>query len=600
MILGLILVAATLAVAAALVCRAIALRVGAVCHPQQDRWSVAPVPLLGGPAIVAATATVLPFVPGLPVQVWILLAGAAALSLTGLVDDLRPISPYSKLTAQLVAAGVVTALGLRFHLTGAPVIDVVVTVGWIVGLSNAFNLLDNMDGLAAGIAAIAGTVKLVLFAMAGQWAGAGAAAIFVGASLGFLTLNFHPARIFMGDAGSMFLGFFLAGLSTIGRAPDSRVTISVLVAPVLVMSVPIFDTLLVTILRLWAGRPISQGGRDHTSHRLVTAGLSERKAVLMLYALAAVSGALAVVTRGAGLRVGLALLAALAVAMLILGVTLARIKIYPVQETAPPGGVLLRASPGLPYVRQIATAGIDGLLVLLSYYAAYVFRHGTAVRLADPLMLQTLLVVFSCKMAVLALLGANRRVWRYTNSHDLMALAVASTIGSALFVPALLLLDRSAWDGNGGVFVLDWLLFTGLLAASRLSLRGLSEILRPAPVTGARVLIYGAGDAGVALLHELRNNTALARVVVGFVDDDALKQRTRVQGLPVLGGAATLVEVLARHRVQELIVATRKLPPERLGEIQQTCEAAGVSLSRFQVAIQGLAMTPGFRRRAAL
>src|SRR5262249_53421537 len=158
-------------------------------------------------------------------------------------------------------------------------------------------LLDNMDGLAAGVAAITAGIKLGLFLMDGNWAGAYASACFVGACLGFLALNFNPARIFMGDAGSMFLGFFVAGLSTIGGIPDSRPPVSVLIGPVAVMLVPIFDTVLVTVLRVMAGRPISQGGRDHTSHRLVIAGLTERRAVLTLYGLAATAGAVGIATR---------------------------------------------------------------------------------------------------------------------------------------------------------------------------------------------------------------------------------------------------------------------------------------------------------------
>ena len=218
------LTAAGLAVVGTLVARRVALQVGLVCYPTRDRWSTTPVPLLGGAALILATAITLPFVPNLPFQVWVLLAGAVGLGAVGLLDDVRPITPYSKLSAQVIVAGAVTAMGLRFPLTGMPVVDVVVTMAWIIGLSNAFNLLDNMDGLAAGVAAITGVVKMVLLVMEGEWAGAGACAVFVGAAVGFLTMNFAPARIFMGDAGSMFVGFFVAGLATIGGTPDSRAT----------------------------------------------------------------------------------------------------------------------------------------------------------------------------------------------------------------------------------------------------------------------------------------------------------------------------------------------------------------------------------------
>lgn len=569
-----------------LVGRALAIRLGAVAHPQRDRWSVTAVPLLGGPAIVVTTAAVLAFVPGLPVSFWVLFGGAAALAAVGLVDDLRPITPYTKLAAQLAAAGAVTALGLRFPLTGVPVFDIIVTVVWLVGLSNAFNLLDNMDGLAAGIAAIAGGVKIVLFAAEGDWSAAWATSVLVGACLGFLALNFHPARIFMGDSGSLFIGFFVAGLSTIGGTPDSRATASVLIGPVAVMLVPIFDTVLVTIMRIIAGRPISQGGRDHASHRLVTAGLSVRRAVLVLYGLAAAAGVVGIVTRSASRGVGLTLFAALGVALLLLGVTLARIRIYPADTNAPARGFRLHHPPTISFVRQFATAAIDGLLVLASFYGAAAFQQIDVDR-PDSAVVRALPLVISAKMIALAIFRVNNRVWRYTSSRDLLAIAQASTVGSAL---ALLVVASAhgLFPAAQSLFVLDWILMTSLLAGSRLSLRALAESLKAAPTSVTRVLIYGAGDAGVALLQEIRGNAALARRVVAFLDDDPLMQRTRVQGLTVLGGIGALEAVLGALKIDEVIVATSKLPAARFEDIRAACAANDVRLSRFRLSIEGL------------
>lgn len=595
----LLLVAAGLSVAGTFVCRKLALRVGAVCYPRNDRWSAAPVPLLGGPALVLATAATLAFAPGVPFSVWVLLAGAVGLAAVGLIDDLKPISPYSKLSAQVIAAGAVTAMGLRFPLTGIPVVDVLVTMAWIVGLTNAFNLLDNMDGLAAGIAAITGLVKMLLLIMEGEWAGASACAVFVGAALGFLTMNFAPARIFMGDCGSMFLGFFVAGLATIGGTPDSRATASILIAPVLVMLVPIFDTVFVTVLRVLSGRPIAQGGRDHTSHRLVTAGLSERWAVVTLYALAAASGVIAIFTRGADLPLGLVLVAALGVGMLMLAVTLARIRIYSADQAVPSGRVALYSGPGVQYVRQILTAGIDGILVVVGFYTAYSFQVGWNTAGAHTAFVQVLPIVLSGKMIALAVFRANRRMWRYTNSHDLIAIALASALGSA--VSALTLL-AAGWLGQDlrAMLVLDWVLLTGFLTGSRLSLRALSEVLRPAPTSGVRVLIYAAGDAGVTLLQELRRNHALGRVAVVFLDDDTLKQHTRVQGVPVLGGIAALSRALRLYEVDEVIISTGKLLPARLERIREACQTAGVNVSQFQFAIEQMPSGPPARRAASL
>jgi UDP-GlcNAc:undecaprenyl-phosphate GlcNAc-1-phosphate transferase len=570
-----------------LVCRKIAFRVGAVRQPRRDRWSSTPVPLLGGPAIVLGTAIVLLFFRSTsPSTIWVLMAGASALSLVGLWDDLLPLTPYTKLAAQLAAAGAVTAAGLRFQFTGVPAIDIVITVAWLVGLSNAFNLLDNMDGLAAGIAAITGAIKVGLFVMDGDYAAAYASAAFVGACVGFLSLNFNPARVFMGDAGSMFLGFFVAGLSTIGGVPDSRATASVLVGPVLVMLVPIFDTILVTVLRAMAGRPISQGGRDHTSHRLVTAGLSERRAVFTLYGIAAVSGLVGVATRNVGLGVGLTLVGALGVAMLLLGVTLSRIKVYQTESELPRTAFRMPMPPAAAYVRHLATAVIDGGLVLASFYVAFAFRSTGEQEWMSAGFVKALPLVFTAKMIALVVFRANSRLWRYTNSHDLAAMVQASAFGSALAM--LTVAAVSDIKGIQAVFVLDWILLTAALCGSRLALRGMGEFLRPVPASAIRVLICGAGDLGVALLQEIRNNPSLSRTVVGFLDDDRMKQGTRVQGTQVIGGTERVMDILQNTGAAEVILAASKFEPERLEKLRAACEAGGAKLSRFRLGVEQL------------
>lgn len=566
------------------VCRAIALRTGVIALPSADRWNARPVALLGGPAIVAATALSLGLVDALPASVWLLLAGAIGISLVGLADDLRPIGPAAKLTAQLVLAAAVTGAGLRFPLTGIAVVDILVTMFWIVGLTNAFNLLDNMDGLSTGIAAIVGIVKLVMFAMEGEFVGAAAAGVFSGACLGFLVHNLVPQRIFMGDAGSLFLGFFVAGLSTIGIQPGSRITLSVLIVPVVVMLVPIFDTVLVTAVRVLTGRRISEGGCDHVSHRLVMAGLSERRAVLFLYALAALSGVIATATQGASLSAGLAALSTLGLGMSILGVCLARISIKHYGLSSEAGRLGPMQLPGAGYLRQVANAGINTTLILVSYYAAYAFRHGTEGVLSDPTFVASLPIVLGTKLLALGLFRTYRSVWRYTDSRDLVALAAASTVGSAAAV--LVVVFAYEFEGfSRSLFVADWLLFTSLLAGSRLSLRALSEMLRPLPAAATRVLIYGAGDGGVALSQELRRNSNLGRVAVGFIDDDRLKQHTRIQALPVFGGLETLPGALASARIQEVILASAELSEDRIRQVREVCASARIPVTRFDIRV---------------
>jgi UDP-GlcNAc:undecaprenyl-phosphate GlcNAc-1-phosphate transferase len=311
-------------------CRWLARGLGVVAHPRQDRWHRKPTALLGGPAMAIAWVLIL-LALGLfrvPMLATVL-CGAAALLLVGLVDDVRPFGAPAKLVATVLVGAGMVALGLELRVTHVAVVDALITLAWIVTVTNAFNLLDNMDGLAAGIAAIAAALRLVFFLMDGNVEGAAVCAGLAGVTLGFLVYNSHPASIFMGDAGSLFLGSAVSGLSLIGGYPYSRGTLSVVLFPALVLLVPIFDTTLVTVTRFLRGRPIFQGGQDHTSHRLVALGLSERRAVWILYAVALSSGGVALTLYRFGLDY-----AGVAIGLIIAGlgsfaVTLSRLNVYP-------------------------------------------------------------------------------------------------------------------------------------------------------------------------------------------------------------------------------------------------------------------------------
>jgi UDP-GlcNAc:undecaprenyl-phosphate GlcNAc-1-phosphate transferase len=223
----------------------------------------------------------------------IVLGTGLALSLMGLVDDIRGLHPLLRLAAEAAAGLVVYAADPGVALPGPRWLDVVVTVVWVVGVTNAFNLLDNMDGLSAGVATIAGASFCLVAGLNGQFLVAALSAAVAGCACGFLRHNFHPAKIYMGDAGSLFLGFLLAFLSIrlkLAAAPQSVA----LFVPVLVLGVALFDTTLVTFNRLRHGRNPMVGGRDHASHRLVWVGIPVPVSVGLIYAVAASLGFLAV------------------------------------------------------------------------------------------------------------------------------------------------------------------------------------------------------------------------------------------------------------------------------------------------------------------
>src|SRR5580765_7161215 len=273
--------------------RAFARRFNFVAKPKADRWHKKPTAMLGGAAIFLSTVSVYIALAPKTFESLTVITAAAFLFFIGLVDDVINIKPYQKLIGQLFGAVFVVGFGLKLPLTGFELIDIWITVFWIVGITNAINLLDNMDGLAVGISMIAAMSLGLSFTVSGQTAELMLVGVFIGALAGFLVFNFNPASIFMGDSGSMFVGFLLSTLVLLNQTGGrSRGIFPILAVPVLILFVPIFDTTFVTVIRKLWGRKASQGGRDHTSHRLVALGLSERNAVLMLYLFALGAGGL--------------------------------------------------------------------------------------------------------------------------------------------------------------------------------------------------------------------------------------------------------------------------------------------------------------------
>lgn len=360
------------------VVRGLARRRGLVARPRADRWHRKPTALFGGVAIFVAFlfSYLLRRPAALPGDALFVLC-ATGMFVVGLIDDLLTLKPYAKLVGQIVLSTVLTMSGTRLHWLTSPVLDQALTIFWLVGITNSMNLLDNLDGLAGGVAVIASAYLVYFCHVSGQHEAAILAAAFCGAALGFLIFNVNPASIFMGDCGSLFLGFMLGGMATVTSATGTRQNVvAVLWMPVLLLLIPIVDTTLVTLTRKAHGRPVSQGGRDHTSHRLVALGLSERAAAVVLWSLSAVSGAIAVAIRHLELPVAVFLVPAFGIAFLLFLVIVGRVKVYePVStESEGQGRALLPTLADFAYKRRIFEVLNDLALVVLAYYGAFLLR----------------------------------------------------------------------------------------------------------------------------------------------------------------------------------------------------------------------------------
>jgi UDP-GlcNAc:undecaprenyl-phosphate GlcNAc-1-phosphate transferase len=585
------------------VVRRLARRWGAVARPKTDRWHKKPTAMLGGVAIFLSVASVvlvyLLFMMPRPEELinhsrsylWVVLAASAFLFAVGLADDLFHAKPYQKLIGQVMGAAFVVYYGLSLPWTGSVAVNMVITIFWLIGITNAVNLLDNMDGLAAGISAISSVFLAVNFLINNQPSEALVLGVFAAALIGFLVYNSNPASIFMGDCGSMFIGFFLATTSLMSIAGGrSRSFLPVLAVPILVLLIPIFDTTFVTILRKLSGRAASQGGRDHTSHRLVALGMSERRAVWMLYGFAALSGLLAMLVRKMNLDVSLAVIIGFTVLLTLIGVYLAGVKVYDEEEVkAARDKPLFAFLIDLSYKRRVFEVLLDLVLIVLAYYGAYVLRFGSIEESGTWLVfLRTLPVLLFVKMAAFLVMGVYRGIWRYTSIDDLVVFVKAVIVGSAASMLAVLLAFRFE-SVSRTVFMLDALLMLMLLAGSRMAFRLFRQIL-PTQTSrdGCRVLIYGAGDAGELLLRELLNNRDLKYAPIGFVDDDPKKKGKVIHGLRVFGGNGMLRNVCREHQVEEVLISSAHFSDERVAEIMSDCEAEQIALKRMRIKIENL------------
>ncbi len=572
------------------VVRSAARHYGFVAKPKADRWHKKPTAMMGGVAIFLTTVIVyFLFVPYTRESL-VILGASSFLFLVGLLDDILIIKPYQKLIGQLIGATILIGFGLVLPWTGYEILDIWLTVLWVIGITNAINLLDNMDGLAAGISAIAAISLAAGFGASGETGELLFVIVFIGALLGFLVFNFNPASIFMGDCGSMFVGFLLSASVLMNQVGGrSRSVLTILAVPALILFVPIFDTTFVTILRKLWGRKASQGGRDHTSHRLVALGLSERNAVLMLYGFAILAGAIALSVRELEMSQSLALITVFTVILTIVGVYLAKVKVYEeqdeqlaLQENAA-FGFLLKLS----HKRRIFEVILDGILITLSYYVSYVLLFGAFEDTSNwKLFIQTVPILIIVKLFAFLFAGVYRGIWRYTSVRDFVTFFNGVFISSILSILIVLFFYRFE-NFSRAVFIVDGLILFSAISASRMAFRLFRHLLpMPSGDGGRNVLIYGAGDGGEMVLRELKNNPEWEYTPIGFVDDDPLKKDKVIHGLKVYGGNGALESICKQNKVQEILLSFRNISPERLKEVRKICDEANVSLKRALIKIE--------------
>ena len=554
-------------------------RLRLVAQPRVDRWHGKPTPNTGGVAILIASACC--YCAFASAQYSLIAACAGFVGLLGFLDDRVQLRPQVKFAGQSVAVIVVIASGVVFRVTPWEWANLVLTFLFIAGITNAFNLIDNMDGLCAGVAVIICGSRFALAIQNHDDGGALLLAILAGSVLGFLFFNRKPARIFMGDCGSMFVGFSLGALAIASPVPQTRIFVSTLFCPALVFLYPIFDTLLVSVLRRCAGRPISVGGRDHSSHRLVSLGLTERKAVWLLWLLAAIGA-------GAGLLTYTMPLGVLVIGVLLIsgvsvfGIFLATLPAYSVPNKAPVRTKWIRRVT--PNLRAGVTLIVDTLLAGVALLASFLIRWDNQF-IGEPLHQFLFSLPIIMGFYTLASIGFRTfdSGWRWFGVRDLFAFGRCTVASSAASVFALWFLGMR--DYSRGVILLYAFLVLAFTAGLRLSMRLLWQTLAM-PVGARRAAVLGANGATALIVLVLQRSWPMNATPVAVIDPDPAADRLHIHGVTVHYAGENAPHLLRRLRADLLVVPSGEKLTDEHRRILEQCREAGVPIEQFEVGMR--------------
>lgn len=563
--------------------RLVSFKFGHMAIPRIDRWHQQPTPTLGGIGIfIAFTVTLLTVwlidaEHNFFSERWSILLAIVIMFSIGLYDDFKHISPPIKLAFQILAATLVIFFGGNtINFFRWPIANIFLTFFWLVGITNAINLLDNMDGLAGGVALIASGFLSVFFWKTGYPELLILSLALAGSILGFLVFNFPPAKIFMGDSGSMMLGFSLAVLAVARRTQASNI-FAIVGVPTLVFLLPILDTGLVAITRILRGQSPATGGTDHTSHRLVAFGLSERQALLVLYGIAIISGMASIGLEAWDYDLSLVLIPILLIILSLFVAYLARMKVVSTQQNQPNG--ITRWIVNITFKRRIFELIFDLLLIGVSYYLAFWTRFGLNMTSTSMnLFLLSWPIALGITYGSFYLLGIYRGMWRYIGINDLIRYVAASILaGGVSWVIMQLAFPIQAFTGDVFLLFIIYLLIG--LAGSRSSFLVLDKlyIRQFSGIQKENVLLYGAEDAGEIALRWILRNPDIGYSVVGFLDDDSLKWGSNIHGVNIVGDLNKLDQFIQERQVSGVIATTDNLLHSPGGEkLITACRAKGV------------------------
>ena len=531
----------------------------------------------------------------------------------GISDDILKLQPRLKFLIQIFAGSLLLFFGIGIYDITNPfssglihlgLLSIPITILWVVGITNALNLIDGLDGLAAGTSLI---VCIALFGISFFFQNIGisfVALILAGSILGFLRYNFHPAKIFLGDSGSLLLGFLLAVLSIQGSYKGA--TLIAVLVPILVLGFPIMETLLSMIRRFLRsihlvdypngngsgngnedgkfkalflnGFSMFEADKDHVHHRLLNLGFSHRRAVLTLYGLCAVLCIFALLT--VVLKdINITLFLGAVVMAFVIGIKSLKYQEFKILES----GLLLPLFSFPVVNKRVFQAFADLLLISASFYFSFILIFSNFGRIEKNLLIRTLPIVLAIKIVVFFLSGLYKRSWFHFSVEDLLTLGrslVLSSVGCLLLLGLIFGLNSF----NGILFfLLDFYLSATFIMGYRVSFKLVRQLYNGSSLKkGRKILIYGAGHKGSVALEEVKKNGDASLSPIGFIDDDTEKIGKIFHNFPILGSVEDIENLVSQNDIAEILISTDKIAREKIGKLLDFCRKKGIVMRQFE------------------
>ncbi len=583
------------ALAAMPLAKAASVHFGIVAQPSIDRPHEKPTALLGGLAVMAGFVVAIGLVgilAGLPhhTMPW-LAAFAVAMCLVGLLDDIVDLPPRHKLMLELAAISVLVWWGPHLDFFPYRAANLALTIFWLVTATNAFNLIDGVDGLAAGVGIVAALSIATVAGLHVHYVTMVAALAIAGALAGFMVFNFPPASVFMGDEGALAVGLVLGVLSIQASHWGEGSLPARLAMPLLALMVPLLDMATVTVTRLATGNPISKRGLDHSHHRLTRLGMSSATAAATLIGLQAMAG---------GCAIALSLVPGYDAVLLIpfMALFFALVALFLMDrsfETEAPGQIedlpaIARVILSFGYKRRLVELVLDVALVAAAYFGATMLRFDfdlTNAQVDQMLAGLPWIVLIGCGAFMVA--GVYRGIWRYTGLAEAVRFMLAAIIAGLAVELASSIAPITISRATVVMFVL---LMFNFLVATRWSFHLFQRIGRFLASSARRMVIVGADARGAAAVQHLQLTVGASAELLGVLDDDSFKHGKLFHGYPVLGSLDDLDGIIARTPFDEIVIAQETLSAAQLAALESFTIAHRITLRRFWLGVTDMSSAP--------